>query len=286
MAQGKGTSAPQQDKEARQSKPWTLRERWGKPNWDWMQLGVQILGALLFPALIAYVGLQFASDLDDRQLAFQSQLDARQRDAEEQRAQDLALQGYLDTMSTLVLKDLDDKRVQAVMRARTLTALERLNPGRKTEVVQFLVEADLASGPGETQPVVSLTDADLHDVNLTDSFLDGAKLNEANLHDALLGNSHLLHADLSWANLNNANLYGTHLQHADLRNASLEDADLRKAILHNTNLNLADLRGANLSGAYTDILTLRDADLSGAQFSGDTTMPDGEKYENWEKDRD
>jgi hypothetical protein len=39
MAEGKGTlTTPKQEKEAQQSKPWTLKEFGGKPVWEWMQL--------------------------------------------------------------------------------------------------------------------------------------------------------------------------------------------------------------------------------------------------------
>jgi hypothetical protein len=39
MAKGKGTpTTPKQEKEAQQSKAWTLKEFGGKPVWDWMQL--------------------------------------------------------------------------------------------------------------------------------------------------------------------------------------------------------------------------------------------------------
>ena len=55
---------------------------------------------------------------------------------QEQRAQDPALQAYLDQMSTLLLeKDLrnseEDSEVRTLARARTLTVLERLDPSRK-----------------------------------------------------------------------------------------------------------------------------------------------------------
>jgi hypothetical protein len=38
MVKGKGTPTVEKEKEARQSKAWTLKEFGGKPLWDWMQL--------------------------------------------------------------------------------------------------------------------------------------------------------------------------------------------------------------------------------------------------------
>jgi hypothetical protein len=49
MTEGKGTPTAKQEKEAQQSKPWPLRERWGKTNWDWLQLGLQLVGVLAIP---------------------------------------------------------------------------------------------------------------------------------------------------------------------------------------------------------------------------------------------
>ena len=55
-------------------------------------------------------------------------------------------------MSALLLvKDLrnseEDSEVRTLARARTLTVLGRLGPGRKTAVMQFLVEAELIQSP-------------------------------------------------------------------------------------------------------------------------------------------
>jgi hypothetical protein len=92
----------------------------GKTVWDWLQL-------LIVPFMLAALGFWFTA-----------QQDARQQQIEEQRAQDLALQGYLDQMSTLVLEDLDDPKVRTMLQARTLTVLRRLDSSHKTEVMRYL----------------------------------------------------------------------------------------------------------------------------------------------------
>jgi hypothetical protein len=95
-----------------QSKPWTLKEYAGKTVWDWLQL-------LIVPVMLLLITVAFTWQQNNRQEAI-----------EEQRAQDLALQGYLDQMGTLMLEDLSDPKVQTLARARTLTVLGRLDPSR------------------------------------------------------------------------------------------------------------------------------------------------------------
>src|SRR5215218_2326089 len=133
MAKRKGTPAtPKQEKEVHQSKPWTLKEWQGKPVWDWMQL-------LIVPFMLVLISVAFTwqqnvrqNDLENQRVQqaqkIESQRVQQAQKIENQRAQDLTLQGYLDQMSTLVLEDLDNPTVRDVMRARTLTTLETLDP--------------------------------------------------------------------------------------------------------------------------------------------------------------
>src|SRR5215207_8763596 len=93
----------------------------GKTIWDWLQL-------LIVPLALATIGFWFTQ-----------QQDARQRELEEQRAQDLALQAYLDQMSNLLLErnlreSEQGSEARTLARARTLTILPRLDPSRKTAV--------------------------------------------------------------------------------------------------------------------------------------------------------
>src|SRR5215203_4265171 len=99
--------------------------------------------------------------------------DTRQQQIEERRAQDLALQSYLDQMSTLVLEDLSNTKVQILLCARTLTVLERLDPTRKTEDVLFLSDAELIQREGGREPTIALHDADLRGANLRSVDLKG-----------------------------------------------------------------------------------------------------------------
>jgi hypothetical protein len=102
--------------------------------WNWMKV-------LIVPAVIAWGGL-----------CFNSQQREREQQIAKDRGQDEALQAYLDQMSQVVT----DKHqplheaspgdsLSTVARARTLTVLDRLDPGRSRSVLQFLYEAGLVT---------------------------------------------------------------------------------------------------------------------------------------------
>jgi uncharacterized protein YjbI with pentapeptide repeats len=278
MGERKSKPTPKQKQssqdQASQSKPWTLKEFSGKTVWDWLQL----LSALAIPVVLAVAGLYIESQLDARQRQFEknraqeaqdieNQRAAAERELAEQRAQDEALQAYLNQMDTLLLeKDLltanQDSVVVTLARARTLTVLERLDPSRKAAVMQFLVEAELVfRGMAQLDPVIELHGANLGETDLRSANLSGAILSEA---------------DLSGADLSNTILDATVLYKADL-----SGADLGGALLSETDLSGADLSNANLSEAtgWTAAQLEQAASLEGA------TMPDGQKYEDWLKDK-
>lgn len=178
-----------------------------KTLWDWLNL-------LIVPAVIA-AGVAW---LNRRQREREQQLADQQRERErqlaDQRAQDVALQAYLDQMSQL-LTDTDrslghakeDAEVRTLARARTLTVLARLDGSRKWSVLMFLQEAGLIRI--EDDPVVSLKWANLQDADLGEVVLEGADLHEtklqrAYLYAAKLQGARLVRADLSGADLSDA----------------------------------------------------------------------------------
>jgi hypothetical protein len=193
---------------------------------------------------------------------FNRQHRERELEIADRGAQDEAFEAYLDQMSAMLMPNteqpslydaLPGDSVSSVARARTLTVLPRLDGERKAWVVQFLYESGL--------------------------------INRGGLVLDLSG------ADLSGADLSGANLLGVILRGADLRGADLRGADLRWTYLSMADLGAADLSLAKLRG--TDLCF---ADLSGAevqqwQIDGaaslkGTTMPNGQNYENWLKDRE
>jgi uncharacterized protein YjbI with pentapeptide repeats len=278
------------------------------------------LELLIIPLALVVAGFLFTAQQDQRQQAIEEQRAERQQELEEERAQDLTLQAYLDQMSTLVLEDLGDPKVRTIARARTLTVLRRLDPSRKAEVMQFLLEADLVNSVGERDPVIELNGANLSGTDLSGADLSGANLRDANLYDvaldtadlsgvdlsgANLSDANLKEADLSDANLCKANLSGANLRnallnYACLRDANLYDANLYLAHLYGANMKKADLRHASMVDTTLDFANLTNADLRGV--TGQTseeldqhaifgrlegaTMPNGQKYEDWLKDRE
>jgi Pentapeptide repeats (8 copies) len=77
------------------------------------------------------------------------------------------------------------------------------------------------------------------------------------------------------------------LAEADLSNADLSDANLEGADLGRADLSGADLAGAELS--YTDLSGaegVTEEQVSQAQTLQGATMPNGQKYEEWLKDKE
>jgi uncharacterized protein YjbI with pentapeptide repeats len=228
-----------------------------KTLWDWLQL-------LIVPLVLVIGGFSLTTLQDSRQRAI-----------EDQRAQDTALQAYLDQMGNLLLeKDLrtskEDSEVRTLARARTLTILERMDPSRQRQVMQFLFEAVLVQRIEGRQPIISLRQANLSGAELWDIDLSSADLSEADLSEADLFNTDLQGADLSEAELSGAYLEWTKLSGANLRSASLNNVapfGLGKTDLVYAKLIDADLSYADLSYADLRYARLIDADLSGADLS-------------------
>lgn len=181
-----------------------------------------------------------------------------QQVTEEKRAQEEALQAYLDHIGQLLLdKDKplrhskEGDEVSMLARARTLTALSQLDGKRKGILIRFLSEARLIQGrPGmesgvrgwtQHRPIIGLTAADLSDADLSDVDLTYALLAEANL-----------------------------------RSANLRGADLSNTVLFNTDLTSADLLHATVTW-WEGLNSCKS--LEGA------TMPNGQTYEEWLKDK-
>ena len=260
--------------------------------WDWLDL-------LIVPVVLAIGGYLFT----------RSENQATQR-AAEQRAQDEALQAYLDGMAQLLTdKERPLHRAQpgdslsSVARARTLTVLPRLDGDRKARVVQFLYESGLIAG---ARPILDLSEADLSGAILRRSRLFRANLFQANLTGADLSRgANLSYADLSYANLSGADLsLMANLSYASLIGANLSRANLSYANLAEATITeppygeitdeaiTADLSYANLSGAILNRADLRGAILHGATGWTEeqlvqakslerATMPNGQKYEDW-----
>jgi len=217
--------------------------RRAKTLWDWLSL-------LIIPLVLAVGGLLFSFSQD-----------ARQQETDEQRAQDTALQAYLDEIGQLLLDkklqpENSDDEARTLARARTLTILERLKPDPRESASPT---GSFRPGPDRKRSVLQF----LYESNLINKENVVVDLSEANLRDADLRNIDLSSADLTEANLTRANLFIAGLKYADLSGATLEEADLRNATLTEANLTHANLRDAELGNTR-----LIDADLTGANLSG------------------
>jgi hypothetical protein len=235
--------------------------------WDWLKL-------LIVPAVLAIGGYLFARS--ERQAT---------EAAAERRAQDEALQAYLDQMGQLLLdpdtplrKSEANSEVRILALAQTLTVLTRLGGNGKARLLQFLYESRLID---RDDPIVALGGADLREADLRWAYLSNADLRQARLSQA----------DLRRANLEGANLRGGLLSEADLHVATLIEADLRGVNWRDT-----DLRNANLSGAKEVNRWMLKEQIR-PKFREGTTLPDrqtlksknnpdGPTFEEWYKQKE
>jgi uncharacterized protein YjbI with pentapeptide repeats len=273
--------------------------RWGFRGMtvrNWLEL-------LVVPLVLLGIGLLFQIQQNGVE---KRRLEAAQH-IEEQRAQDEALQTYLEQMGQMLLdkdrplrQSKEGDEVQLLARARTVTILRRLDSARNRDILQFLREARLVpSNKYEIQEHIvrldnsNLSKADLRGANLDSFDLHGTDLSGADLRDARLPWSYLPYAKLNGANLRGAYLRGDPDQSgdADLSDADLSDANLSEADLSYDNLSSANLQGANLTDAV-----LRGTNLSNAKVTSEqlaqakslegATMPNDQKYEDWLKDKE
>ena len=270
MVEEKGKQAAG-EKEAR--KPWTLRELWGKPVWDWLAL-------LIIPAALVFIGSMFAAVQDFRQQAIEDARAQREQKLADQSANVQALQAYFDQMSTLLIeKDLRNSEqgseMRTLARAYTLTVLGRVDGFYKTAVIKFLEEAGLVQITGmKDQDTISTTPPV---VSLARARLQGADLSEQG----------------TVTNLEGADLSGANLEAADLSGANLEDANLEGDYLSNTDLSNTDLSGANLNEAtgwtqdqLTTVRTLEGATMPDGQILKGDDNPNGPTFEEWLESKD
>ena len=146
---------------------------------------------------------------------------------EEERAQNDALQTYIDQMGTLLIKENlrsseEDADLRRVARAQTLTVLQGLGPDRKRILLRFLYESHLINEKGT---IVDLVGADLLEANLREAYLRGAKLSGTDLSGA----------DLTKANLSSANLKnikGVTIEELEKQAKSVEGATLPDGSKH------------------------------------------------------
>jgi uncharacterized protein YjbI with pentapeptide repeats len=278
----------------------TNQSRWGFRGMtvrDWMEL-------LIVPLSLVVIGLVFTAQQDQRQQRAETQRAEAERELAQQRAQDEALQAYLDQMDNLLLEknlreSAEDSGVRTLARARTVTLLRRLDSTRNRDILQFLREARLTPSPEIYNPTLGplggskISIVRLDYTNLSEANLRGANLDSFNLRGTDLSGADLRGAYLAWSTLDETNLKGAKLQGANLsgdaslRNTNLKGANLQGANLSgevdlsDANLESANLEGANLEGAEG----VTDQQLAAAKSLEGATMPNGQNYEDWLKNK-
>jgi len=224
---------------------------------------------LIVPLVIAGIGIWF-----------NSQQRAGETQSAERRAEDDALEAYLNDMTTLMVDkalrkaQLGDDLSTAV-RARTLTVLNRLfRSVHNREVLRFLYESKLI-GTTEDHPVVNLRGAALPELYAPGANLQGVNLPLTNLSDAILPDAQLQEAKLQEARLGEAWLAGAKLRGAQLQRAWLYKVDLQGADLTGANLQEAKIFEANLLGVdLSRTVGLTQAQLDVALGDQETQVPD------------
>jgi uncharacterized protein YjbI with pentapeptide repeats len=231
-----------------------------KKFWDFLQL-------LIVPAVLAG-GAYYLQELAKQ----------REQAASIETANQDTLVKYLDQMAELLQKGLlktkPNSETFIIAQAKTVIALQALDPKRQHLVIQFLDAANLNTLPGEKgilyearMSKANLNKADLSWANLSKADLDEANLSEANLSGANLSNAYFGKANLSVADLSEANLSEANLSRADLSKAKLLGAKLNGIDLSMADLSEANLFGAKLIGAKLSKSKFIGANLIGADLS-------------------
>ena len=232
------------------------------------------LAAISLPIVIAIGGYGINEQFKQRQAIA----------ASERRYQEL-LNSYMQQMSVLMsdkglMEAPPEQPVSRIAKALTMTALRKLDPVRKNQVIQFLLDANLLqTGPnGRLKGPALFSNANLSDIELGQIALDCANLNGAilfwtNLHGATFRGAQFQQAnltgtDLSHTDLEETNFRGAELIKVELNGAHLQQANLRYAKLFDSNLAKANLKGANLSFSKLSACNLNETNLEGANLEG------------------
>jgi hypothetical protein len=276
---------PQRERRRRGLWEWT---RFGEKGlWDWLQL-------LIIPVMLAIGGLLFNWAQETRQQEAEERRAQSQREIEDQRAQDTALQSYLDQMSQLLVeeglrKSEPGDEVRSAARARTLAVLEGLDAQRKGRVVRFLYESGLVikgnctfpqieagESPEEAAAKIKRAFREPHFYSSGPLCLSGGIINldGADLSGGIdltdvrtLSEADFSGADLSGVDVSDRASPGANLDDVVMEDTKLHGANLRGAYMRRATMSSAELADTDLSGSHLSEADLRFADLSGAILS-------------------
>lgn len=272
LASQQQTSAPNRDDEKR-SGGWnqSLTRLWratGFHNQTLLDL-IKLFSSIAIPVLLYMLTKQQADNaMQDQQQEIMSQ--------------------YLEKMTELIEKGIDDSGRTQIAEALTLNTTRRLDGEGRGQILKFLYESDLIGGKCSFNPKTLSIDKgscqrpliELSDAKLGETFFDRPiSLAGIDLQAAVLSNSNLPGVDLASAEMTGARLSAATLNHAMLNNANLTSAKLDEAemmgvYLEGANLTNALLRAADLRGVDLTKVILSDplrpethADLKGAFYN-------------------
>ncbi len=288
--------------------------RYGITLWDWIKL-------LIFPAVLAIGGYWFNRQQQNREFEIADNRARTDRWIEDQRAQETALQAFLDQITHLnAYSELRTAPAsghkRAILRAKIQTLLLQLDGKRKgvlllslhgvklirkEEIIPYEFTKMGSRERGKERwkyPILRLDHIDFSRTKLTPD----TKLTFDDLRGIILRGAKLIKVNLSGANLSNADLSNADLSGAALRKAYQQDADeipgeadneVAKAMIRDkwgkfpeglmeTDLSGANLSGANLSGAVG--ITKEKLEQQAKSLKG-ATMPNGQEYEDWLKSK-
>ena len=258
----------------------------GKTIWDFAELIVVPLSL----ALIAYL-FSNRQRMDERELA-RAQREQDLRIADQRRQSDFenalnrdreeALQLYLSVMTELLLdRDVKDRKVATIARARTMSLLPRLDGRRRAAVLGFLSATNLI---GIDAPVIDLSGAELSDMPAEGMHLAGVNLARANLADSRLAHSSLRESNLSGSNLSGVDLTGADLFKTSFRTATLTGTTFSDAVIFGADFSPPPVR-PHMSLAVQNnraqkeqrdwVATLSTAHFQRARYDFSTKWPSG-----------
>jgi uncharacterized protein YjbI with pentapeptide repeats len=167
---------------------------------------------------------------------------------------DFILSTYLNEMSQLLIKynfTLNENLRQTVARPKTLTALEQLDPKRKTLVLEFLHESNLIRGQHIffESSRINMNGANFNNIDLTNTQLTYRIISYLSLADTQVINASFHNCDMKVSNFERAIMIGTSFNGALLSNSKFFRTSLVNTDFTDTNVVSADFIQANLTGS-------------------------------------
>jgi uncharacterized protein YjbI with pentapeptide repeats len=171
--------------------------------------------------------------------------------------QDLILSTYFNEMSHLLIEfnfKLNERVRLVIVRPKTLTALQQLEPKRKTLLVEFLYESNFIRGQHSNfdPSSINMIEANLNDIDLTHNYLGRRTLSYLSLSGAQLINASFQNCNMNISNFEKAlmkgvSFNGAHIGQTNFFRTSLVNTDFTNAIVGQADFTLADLTGSNIT---------------------------------------